>query len=316
MKKRFGAAVFTAVVLHAALIGLSALRPHAGTPRVLDRSVVARAAEVELFMLSEGDGASSARSERAPARDEPSGRTFSPQAKGAQRAPSRPSGSASLAEAVLDQVSAADPSSALAEPGLRAEPEGSSDGASESDSSAAPRVDLGLDGSVMRRATLEARERGPGPSRAPRRRPVFSLSHWSESAVRSLAQRSAPWEGRALLTLEWDAKGQLLSVTSSAASSSSDQWQRLAQSLSSQLAARPNVGAKGGGRRVVYLVKSDLVLPGSKGSVLPAAKFASAEQLRANNLPPATAINLGIKADGSAATTRVVSVELVRSEEL
>jgi hypothetical protein len=113
--------------------------------------------------------------------------------------------------------------------------------------------------------------------------------------------------------LEWDAKGQLLSVT---ASSSSDEWQRLAKALSSQLAARPNVGEQGGGRRVVYLVKSDLMLPESKRSVLPAAKFASAEQLRADNLPPAPTINLGVKADGSAATTRVVSVELVRNDAL
>jgi hypothetical protein len=76
------------------------------------------------------------------------------------------------------------------------------------------------------------------------------------------------------------------------------------------------MGAQGARRRVVYLVKSELVLPDSKRSVLPAAKLASAEQLRENNLPPATALNLGVKADGSAATTRVVSVELVRSDAL
>jgi hypothetical protein len=116
------------------------------------------------------------------------------------------------------------------------------------------------------------------------------------------------------LTLEWDAKGQLLSVTSSAASSSRDEWQRLAKTLSSQLAGRPNVGAEGEGRRVVYLVKSGPVSPDGKRSVLPAAKFASAEQLKADNLPPAVALNFGVKADGSAAATRVVSVELVRSD--
>lgn len=134
--------------------------------------------------------------------------------------------------------------------------------------------------------------------------------------MRTLAQNSAPPDGRALLTLEWDSKGQLVSVTSSAASSRSDEWQRLAQGLSSQLAARPNAGTQGRGLRVVYLVKSDLVLPESKRSVLPSAKYASAEQLREKNLPPATTINLGIKADNSPATTRVVSVELVRSDAL
>lgn len=67
---------------------------------------------------------------------------------------------------------------------------------------------------------------------------------------------------------------------------------------------------------MVYLVKSDLVLPENKRSLLPSAKYASAEQLRENNLPPATTINLGVKADNSAATTREVSVELVRSDAL
>jgi len=66
----------------------------------------------------------------------------------------------------------------------------------------------------------------------------------------------------------------------------------------------------------VYLVKTDLVLPENKRSLLPSAKYASGEQLRENNLPPATALNLGIKADSSPATTRVVSVELVRSDAL
>lgn len=316
MEKRFGAAVFTAVVLHAALIALTVLRSAPETPRALGRSVVVRAAEVELFMLTE-DGSRSARRDHTSSMDERSDRTAPLQARAGQlRAPSQRSGSAPNAEAALDPAGAPDPDAALAELGPGAEPASSSDSASEGGSSVRPRVDLGLDGSVMRRAALDARERGPGPARAPRRRPVFSLGHWSEKAVRSVAQRSAPWEGRALLTLVWDAKGQLLSVTSSAASSSSEEWQRLAKDLGSQLATHPNVGEQGGGRRVVYLVKSDLVLPDSKRSVLPAAKLASAEQLRENNLPPASAINFGVKADGSAAATRVVSVELVRSDAL
>ena len=313
MEKRFGAAVLTAMVLHAALIAFTVLGGDPEPPRALGRSVLARAAEIELFMLTE-DGASSARGDQSSS-DERSNRTVPPQAKAGQlRAPSQRSGSAPNAEAALDQASPRDPDAALAELQPGAEPGSSADSVSEGESEVRPRVDLGLDGSVMRRAALEARERGLAPTHAPRRRPVFSLSHWSENAVRSVAQRSAPWESRALLTLEWDAKGQLLSVTSSAASSSSDAWQRLAKTLSSQLAARPNVGEQGGGRRVVYLVKTDLALPDGKRSLQPAAKFASAEQLRENNLPPASAINFGVKADGSAAATRVVSVELVRSD--
>jgi hypothetical protein len=313
MEKRFGAAVLTAMVLHAGLIGFTVLRGDPLARRALGRSVVARAAEVELFMLTE-DGSSSARRDQTSSTDQLSDRTFPPQARASQlRAPSQPSRSLPNAEAALDQAGAPDPDAAHAELGSGSP----SDSASEAGSGVRPRVDLGLDGSVMRRAALEARERGPGPVRAPRRRPVFSLGHWSEKAVRSVAQRSAPWESRALLTLVWDAKGQLLSVTSSAASSSSDEWQRLAKTLGSQLAAPPNVvGEQGGGRRVVYLVKSELVLPDGKRSLLPAAKLASAEQLRENNLPPASAINFGVKADGSAARTRVVSVELVRSDAL
>jgi hypothetical protein len=262
------------------------------TPRRLGRSEVVRAAEVELFMLTE-DGSRAPRGDQASSTAEPSHRTVPPQARAGQlHAPAQQSASGHTADAALDRAGAPDPDATLAELGPSAEPGSSSDSAFDGGRGVRPRVNLGIDGSVMRQAALEARERGPGASRAPRRRPVFSLGHWSEKAVRSVAQRSAPWEGRALLTLEWDAKGQLLSVT---ASSSSDEWQRLAKALSSQLAARPNVGEQGGGRRVVYLVKSDLMLPESKRSVLPAAKFASAEQLRADNLPPAPTINLGVK---------------------
>jgi hypothetical protein len=213
-------------------------------------------------------------------------------------------------------VAAPDGDAAITELGPGTEQEGSSDGASDASSGERQRINLGLDGSVMRQATLAGRERPPRAKRAPRRPPLILLGHWSEGPVRMLAQKSAPPDGQALLTLEWDSKGHLVSVRSSAASSRSDDWQRLAQGLSSQLAARANTGAPAGGLRVVYLVKSDLVLPESKRSLLPSAKYASAEQLREKNLPPATTINLGVKADSSAATTRVVSVELVRSDAL
>jgi hypothetical protein len=297
------------VVLHTALIGLTVLSRHAEAPHVLDANA-ASASEVELFMITADDGPTSVRRDGASSIDEPSDRAGQRQARFGQiRAPAaQHSASAPDAEAEVDEAGAHDADAALAELGLGAEADSSLDGASEAPSRARQRVDLGLDGSVMRRAALEGRERAPR-----RRRPVFTLGHWSESVVRSVAQKSAPWEGRALLTLEWDSTGQLRSVTPSAASSSGDEWQRLAKRLTSQLAARPNVAAQGGGLRLVYLVKSDLVLP-DKRSLLPGARYASAEQLRENNLPPANAINLGVKADSSAATTRVVSVTLVRSD--
>jgi hypothetical protein len=308
MDRRFGVAIFTAVVLHGALIGLTVLSRHAEAPHVL-ATTVASASEVELFMITADDGPRSVRSDRTSSIDEPSDRAVQRQARlGQFRAPAAQR-SASAPDVEVDEAGAHDADSALAELGLGAEAESSLDGASEAPSRARQRVDLGLDGSVMRHAALEGRERAPR-----RRRPVFTLDHWSASVVRSVAQTSAPREGRALLTLEWDSTGQLRSVTPSAASSSSDEWQRLAKRLTSQLAARPNVAAQGGGLRLVYLVKSDLVLPDSKRSLLPGARYASAEQLREKNLPPATAINLGVKADASAATTRVVSVTLVRSD--
>jgi hypothetical protein len=310
MHRRFGAAIFTAVLLHAALIGLRVLSRHAKAPHVPDTNV-ASAPELALIMIMADDGPSSVCSDGTSSIDEPSDRAVQRQARfGQSHAPAaQRSASAPDAEAEVDQAGALDTDAALAELGLGAEAESSLEGAAEAPSPARQRVDLGLDGSVMRHAALEGRERAPR-----RRRPVFTLDHWSESVVRSVAQTSAPWEGRALLTLEWDSTGQLRSVTPSAASSGSDEWQRLAKRLTSQLAARPNVAAQGGGLRLVYLVKSDLVLPESKRSLLPGARYASAEQLREKNLPPATAINLGVKADASAATTRVVSVTLVRSD--
>ena len=310
MDRRFGAAISTAVVLHAAWSGLTALSRNAEAPHVLDTTLTS-ASQVELLMITADDGPSSVRNDGTSSIDEPSDRAVQRQARFGQfRAPgAQRSASAPDAEAEVDEAGAHDADAALAELGVGAEAESSLEGASEAPSRASQRVDLGLDGSVMRRAALEGRERAPR-----RRRPVFTLGHWSESVVRSVAQTSAPWEGRALLTLEWDSTGQLRSVTPSAASSSSDEWQRLAKRLTSQLAARPNVAAQGGGLRLVYLVKSDLVLPESKRSLLPGARYASAEQLKENNLPPANAINLGVKADASAATTRVVSVTLVRSD--
>jgi hypothetical protein len=307
MDERLGAAVSTAVLLHAALLGLTVLARHPEAPRELTLHVESSATEIDILLEDDeprrlrSDAISS--TDERPQRKVPLHRRVSELGAVAPHKASTPD-----AEAEPDPAVAPGSDGVLAELGPGAEPEGSSDGASEAPRGAGPRVDLGLDGSVFRSAALEARDR------TTRRRPSFSLGSWSEGIVRSVAQRSVPWEGSALLTLEWDAKGQLRAVTSSAESSSSDEWQRLVKGVRSQLAARPNAAAQGGGLRLVYLVKSELVLPESKRSLLPGAKYASAEQLRANNLPPATALNFGVKADDSAATNRVVSVELVRSE--
>jgi hypothetical protein len=295
------------MLLHAALLALALLPRHSEAPHRVVTRVEASATEVDVFM--EDDVPVASRSDRASAAD---GRAHPAAAAhekaSALRAPSPRVASTPDDEAEPDPAGAASSDGALAELGAGAEPDASLDGAADAQNGARPRVDLGLDGSVFRRAASDARER------APRRRPTFSFGGWSEGVVRSVAQRSVPWDGRALLTLEWDSKGQLRSVTSSAESSSSDEWRRLVDGLRAQLAARPNVAAQGAGLRLVYLVKSELVLPESKRSVLPGAKYASAQQLREKNLPPATALNLGVKADDSAATNRVVSVELVRSE--
>ena len=259
------------------------------------------------------DDPSAASSERAASTDERGDRKLPQRITAQLGARPHSSGITADSQTELEQPSASGPAGAVAELGPGAAPDDTSDDGAGSAESTRPRINLGLDGSVMRRAALDARDAAPPAPR--RRRPVFSLSHWSQGVIRALAQKSAPWEGRALLTLEWDAQGQLLSVTSSAASSNSEDWQRLASGISAQLATRRNVGAPGKGFRAVYLIKSDLALP-DKHSSLPTAKFASADQLRVDRLPPASAFNFGIKADGSAAATRVVSVELVRSDAL
>src|SRR6188768_33603 len=108
MEKRFGAAVFAAVLLHAALIALTALRRHPEAPRVLATNVVASAAEVEIFMLAE---------ERTSSIDEPSERKVQQEARVAQRRTLAQRAAAPDAEAELDAAGAPDPDAALAELG-------------------------------------------------------------------------------------------------------------------------------------------------------------------------------------------------------
>ena len=183
-------------------------------------------------MFTEGDGAQREQSGRPPSADDSSERSATEQARVAQlselsrRNPVTPDPAAKL-----DDLSAPAEGAVLAELGSDTEPEESPGGASDAPSAVRQRVNLGLDGSIMRQATLAARDRPRQTQRAPRRRPVVLLSHWSEGTVRAVAQKLAPPDGRALLTLEWNSKGQLLSITSSAASSHSQDWQRLAQGL-------------------------------------------------------------------------------------
>lgn len=313
MERRFRTAVLAAVVLHGALIGFTMLRPQSEAFRGLGASLVVSATEVEVLMLTADDSATSVRDDRTSSNAEHSGRKMQ---QGAARTPagilSQRSAPAD-AEPELDGAGPHGTDATLAELDPSAEQAGAHAETSDSGPRVGQRVDLGLNGSVMRDAALQGREPAP---RARRRRPTFSLGHWSQNAVQTVAQGSAPWEGQALLTLEWSSSGQLVSVKSSAASSSSAEWQRLAQSLTSKLAARPNASPQGKGLRVVYLIKSGMTLPESKRSVLPDLKYAHAEKLTGDNLPPANALNFGVKADGSAATTRTVSVELVRSDTL
>ena len=311
MARRFGAAATTAVALHATLLALTLVPHRSEAPRPLD-AAPPTATEVEVSILADDDLSAARRDQGTPMARQSD--------RNAERSATavRPRSLAQQSKLVADAdvepapASGSDSDAALAELDTGSEP-GPSEGAPDGSGRARQRVDLGLDGTVLRHAVLDGRDHVP---RAPRRRQVFALGHWSENTVRAVAQKSAPWDGRALLTLEWDATGQLLSVTSSGASSRGDEWQRLATDLRSKLAARPNTSPQGRGLRVVYLIKSDIKLPEDKRSLLPAARYASAEQLRADNLPPANAINLGVKADGGAAKTRVISVELVKSDAL
>jgi len=174
-----------------------------------------------------------------------------------------------------------------------------------------PHIDLGLDGSIMARAFRDSEPRASGPR--PARRPTLVFDGWSESVVRSVAHTAAPDDGSALLTIEWDAAGRLVSVRSSAASANADGWRKLAVKLEKQLAQRPQASSKG--LRLVYLVKSEIVKPGER-SKLPVSENVSALQLQDEYLPPASALMFGLKADTSPAGHRVVSVTLANGQVL
>lgn len=295
MERRFTAAVVSAFALHAAFVAVGVWCIAAGTSNVPPR-VSPPAIEVVI----EQDAETTSRvppSEAAPPHASPS----APRARvlGSSSSPATTPGETALAgDATQPEPGALE---SPGTPGLGQ--------ASPSASGETPRrsIDLGLDGAIVARALRDT------PPRPPARRPALTFDGWSEGIVRSLAHRAAPSEGSALLTVEWDASGRLASIRSSAESSNASAWHKLAESLKRQLARRPE--ATSGGLRVVYLVKSEIVKPGSR-SKLPQSRHVSGEQLRDEHLPPAVSLNVGVKADTSPTGQRVVSVTLASSQVL
>ena len=287
------------MLLHAALMGLAAFLGDGGPEEVpIDSTQI----EVSLWTLeapapvtvTEGSMGGAGAHEPAPQRAAAPGPSSS---KSALAGPAQPE-----AEPRLAALDAAGPE------GTQGSDAGVPAGPGETPR---PHIDLGLDGSIMARAFRENEPRSGGPR--PARRPTLVFDGWSESVVRSTAQTTAPDDGSALLTIEWDAAGRLVSVRSSAASANADAWRKLAAKLEKQLAQRPQASSKG--LRLVYLVKSEIVKPGEK-SKLPVSENVSALQLRDDYLPPASALMFGVKADTSAAGHRVVSVTLANGQVL
>ena len=171
------------------------------------------------------------------------------------------------------------------------------------------RIDLGLDGLLL------GRELGSAPRKAARPRAIAAIDSWSESVLRSALQASPIDEGSALLTIEWDENGRLLRVQSSAHSSASPQWDRLVDMLRARLARRPlHPQARGQRLRIVYLVSSELVRPGNPHSKLPDSKRVALQQLREENLPPATVVGVELGADRSGTAEHGLTITLSRSE--
>jgi hypothetical protein len=294
MERRFTAAFASALALHAALVAMSMWWVADGE---LQHAIPANLSEIDVVLLPPDAEAVAA----VPAPSPPSPGPSVPRA--VERGSSSNASAALGGTAVAGEATAAEPGAFESEAAV-----GSSDVA-PSASGAAPRrpIDLGLDGAIVARALRDT------PPRPPARRPSLTFDGWSEGIVRSLAHRAAPSEGSALLTVEWDAQGRLASIRSSAASSNANAWKKLAESLRPQLARRPQ-GSKGG-LRLVYLLKSEVVKPGSR-SKLPQSRHVSGEQLRDEHLPPAVSLNVGVKADTTPTGQRVVSVMLASSQML
>jgi hypothetical protein len=303
MERRFRAALVSAVVLHAALMGLSAWTADGGMRQV---PLASKTEDVEVSLLVDGPPspivsensageATSAHSEE-PTHEKPVAhvsRSFA--------------GSGTL------------PTEAEARAGSAAasNPDEFADGSGEQAPAAAgqpprPHIDLGLDGSIVAR-TLRDTEAHDTVLRSTRRRAGLVFDGWSEGVVSKVAHSRAPSDGSALLTIEWDAQGRLASIRSSAESADANGWRKLAATLKKHLAQRPQASSKG--LRLVYLLKSEVVKPGPQ-SKLPVSSNASMQTFGDAYLPPANLLMLGVKADTSPTGQRVVSVTLANSQVL
>lgn len=294
MERRFPAALVSAVVLHAALLGLSAWPADGGGVVPL----ASNTKEVEVSLLVQ-DGPPS-----PVVTDSASGQAHSREA--AHQAPVAHRASASSAASV-SVVAETEGAVAEASPG---EPD-----AVGAVAEATPRrhIDLGLDGSIVARTLRQTEQHETEAQRRARHRPGLVFDGWSEGVVSKVAHTTAPSEGSALLTIEWSADGRLASIRSSAESSNADGWRKLAAALQKQLAQRPQPSSKG--LRLTYLVKSEIVKPGQKSN-LPESRNVNFQTFRDDQLPPANVLMLGVSADTSPASQRVVRVMLASSQAL
>lgn len=299
MEKRFTAALLSAIGLHAALIGCAAFALSRVVHRPLPVAVHVQGAG-EISVVVEGFD--------APESASAVGEAHAPSSAALARV-----GSASRSHARGSSSDGA-PGEEPAESGPgNGTTEGSGEGDDTEGPATAPRINLGLDGSVFNGAVLEAHRRPPPP----RSRSRVLQDDWSAVAVQKVAARKAPREGSALVTIEWDSEGRLQSVVTSAHSSDPSLWQGLADSLQVSLSQRPKKAPEGRGLRLVYLVRSEVVQPHHQRSLLPRIEQGSFEQVPSfMDLPTGSALMLGMKADTSTPGERVVSVTLANGQVL
>jgi hypothetical protein len=298
MERRLVAAVLGAFGAHATLLSVAAcFGPRSpATPQPIARDT---RVEVELLHETRDPTHPVPSNERGePARAEPGAVAAARVVGAAARASVAPAGP--VVEPPLAGVQG-DANAAL---------EGTLDGVAETPGVERRAIDLGLDGSLFRSELLESARR---PQAA---RPRVVHDDWSAIAVRIASEQSAPREGSALVTIEWDSDGRLRSIATSAHSSAASNWEKLADTLRRTLSKRPKSSAENRGLRLVYLVKSELVVPHNQRSVLPRAEHGSFEALRDEHLPPAVTLNFGVKADTSTPAERLISVILAGSQLL
>jgi len=287
MEKRFTAGMAGALALHAVLL-LAAFRLNGAHDRAPALAVSPAAAiEVSVFADEGSEGMPAGLGSSA---EEPSPASAKPRRSGAR----------------VQFARTGDSESAIASAGLDEMP----GDVSELPHEPPRRIDLGLDGSIMRSAVLDSSRRPPP------RRQVVVMDGWSESAVRLNAELAAPREGSALLTLEWDSEGRLQSIATSGHPPDQTGWRKLADKLRPLLVNHPRRPDRGRGLRLVYLVRSEVVRRPSEGSQLPRSDYASLDTITDELLPPAPVLTFGVRADTSTPGERVVSVTLASSQVL